>query len=138
MPAVFRVISIVGTVAMLWVGGHLVIENLAETFWHGPHDVVHAITHSIEAAGPVVVWIVETACSAVFGLILGLVVVGVVMLVRRVLPGGSKGHGAGGHGAAGAAGHGDGGNDTARQGDGGPDDGDGTSTGAGRGSSAGR
>ena len=28
MPAVFRVISIVGTVAMLWVGGHLVIANL--------------------------------------------------------------------------------------------------------------
>jgi predicted DNA repair protein MutK len=134
MPAVFRVISIVGTVAMLWVGGHLVIENLAETFWHGPHDVVHAITHSIEAAGPVVVWIVETACSAVFGLILGLVVVGVMMLVRRVLPGGSKGHGAGGGAvAAGAAGHDDGGNGTALHG-GGHDAG----SGAGRGSSAGR
>ncbi|MFM9735973.1 DUF808 family protein, partial [Streptomyces niveiscabiei] len=25
MPAVFRVISVVGTVAMLWVGGHLVV-----------------------------------------------------------------------------------------------------------------
>jgi predicted DNA repair protein MutK len=84
MPAVFRVISIVGTVAMLWVGGHLVIENLSETFWHGPHDVVHSITHAIEAAGPVVVWVVETALSAVFGLVLGMLVVGVVMGVRRL------------------------------------------------------
>lgn len=86
MPAVFRIISIVGTVAMLWVGGHLVIENLAETIWHGPHDVVHAVTHVIEAAGPVIVWIVDTAMSAVFGLALGLVVVGVVMGISRILP----------------------------------------------------
>jgi predicted DNA repair protein MutK len=86
MPAVFRVISVIGTVAMLWVGGHLVIENLAATIWHGPHDVVHAVTHSIEAAGAVVVWIVETAMSAVFGLVLGLIVVGIVTLIGRLLP----------------------------------------------------
>ena len=41
MPAVFRVISIVGTVAMLWVGGHLVIANVAEVGWHLPLDVLH-------------------------------------------------------------------------------------------------
>ncbi|KTT38926.1 ABC transporter, partial [Pseudomonas oryzihabitans] len=40
MPTVFRLISIVGTVAMLWVGGHLVIANLAETFWSGPDDLL--------------------------------------------------------------------------------------------------
>ena len=85
MPAVFRIISIVGTVAMLWVGGHLVVENLAETFWHGPYDVVHAVTHAVEAAGPVIVWILETAMSAVFGLALGLVIVGVVTLISRML-----------------------------------------------------
>jgi predicted DNA repair protein MutK len=84
MPAVFRVISIIGTVAMLWVGGHLVIENLAETFWHGPHDVVHAVTHAIEGAGPVVVWIADTAMSAIFGLALGLLIVGVVLGASRV------------------------------------------------------
>lgn len=90
MPTVFRVISIIGTVAMLWVGGHLVIENLSETFWHGPHDVVHAITHAIEVTGPVVIWIVETALSAVFGLVLGLIVVGIVTGVSRVRPGAKK------------------------------------------------
>jgi predicted DNA repair protein MutK len=85
MPAVFRVISVIGTVAMLWVGGHLVIDNLSETFWHGPHDVVHAVTHVIEAAGPVVVWIAETAMSAVFGLVLGLIIVGIVTAVSRLV-----------------------------------------------------
>ncbi|MBD8537172.1 DUF808 domain-containing protein [Plantibacter sp. CFBP 13570] len=84
MPAVFRVISVVGTVAMLWVGGHLVIANLAETFWHGPYDLLHVVTHAIEAAGPVVVWIADTAMSAVFGLVLGLIVVAVVTGISRL------------------------------------------------------
>ena len=84
MPAVFRVISVIGTVAMLWVGGHLVIANLAETFWHGPYDLVHAVTDTVEAAGPVVVWIVDTAISAMFGLALGLIIVGVILGVSRV------------------------------------------------------
>lgn len=90
MPAVFRVISVIGTVAMLWVGGHLVVANLAETLWHGPLDLVHAVTHLVEAAGPVVVWIVDTAISAVFGLILGLVIVAVVTVVGRVFRRGEK------------------------------------------------
>jgi len=85
MPAVFRFISIVGTVAMLWVGGHLVIANLAETFWHGPYDLLHTVTHAIESAGPVIVWIADTAMSAVFGIILGLIVVVIVTAVSRVL-----------------------------------------------------
>ncbi|WP_411557497.1 DUF808 domain-containing protein [Plantibacter sp. MPB07] len=84
MPAVFRVISVVGTVAMLWVGGHLVIANLAETFWHVPYDLLHVVTHAIEAAGPVVVWIADTAMSAVFGLVLGLIVVAIVTGISRL------------------------------------------------------
>ncbi|MCY7290055.1 MAG: DUF808 domain-containing protein [Cryobacterium sp.] len=78
MPAVFRAIGIIGTVAMLWVGGHLVIVNLADTVWHGPYDVLHAVTQAVESAGPVVVWVTDTAMSAVFGLILGLIVVAII------------------------------------------------------------
>ena len=85
MPGVFRVISVVGTVAMLWVGGHLVIANLYETFWHLPYDLLHVVTHAVEAAGPVVVWLADTAVSAVFGLVLGMVVVLVVMAVSRLI-----------------------------------------------------
>ncbi|PCN49581.1 ABC transporter [Curtobacterium sp. 'Ferrero'] len=84
MPAVFRVIGVVGTVAMLWVGGHLVVQNLGETIWHGPVDLLHAVEHVVEAAGPVVTWIVDTAISAVLGLVLGMVVVGIVLGVRRL------------------------------------------------------
>jgi hypothetical protein len=85
MPTVFRVIGIIGTVAMLWVGGHLVIANLADTFWHAPYDVLHAVTNAIESAGPIVVWVTDTAMSAVFGLILGLVIVAIILAVSRLL-----------------------------------------------------
>ena len=85
MPAVFKFISIVGTVAMLWVGGHLVVANLAETFWHGPYDLLHVVTHAVESAGPVVVWLADTAMSAVFGIILGLIVVAVVTSITRLV-----------------------------------------------------
>jgi predicted DNA repair protein MutK len=85
MPAVFRVISVIGTVAMLWVGGHLVIANLAETLWQGPYDLVYVVTSSIAAAGPIVVWVADTILSAVFGLMLGMIVVAIVLGVSRLV-----------------------------------------------------
>lgn len=85
MPAVFVVISVIGTVAMLWVGGHLVIANLAETFWHGPYDLLHLLTDAVDDGGPVVVWLVDTAASAVFGVALGLVITGIVVTVSGLI-----------------------------------------------------
>ncbi len=85
MPTVFRVISVIGTVAMLWVGGHLVIANLAETFWEGPYNLLHAATHAIESLGPVAVWIVDTTLSGLFGLVVGLIIAGIVFAVMRVV-----------------------------------------------------
>lgn len=84
MPAVFRVISIIGTVAMLWVGGHLVIVNLGEVGFHPLADMLHAVEHAIAAAGPVIVWIVDTIISAIVGLVIGLIVVGVVLGIGKL------------------------------------------------------
>lgn len=83
MPAVFRVISIVGTVAMLWVGGHLVLANLGEVGWHAPVEFLHAVEHALEPLGPVVVWIGDTAVSAVAGLAVGLVIVGIALVIGK-------------------------------------------------------
>lgn len=83
MPTVFRVISIVGTVAMLWVGGHLVLQNLGEVGWHAPIDVLHTVEHALEPAGAVIVWLADTAISAVGGLAWGLVIVGAVLLIGK-------------------------------------------------------
>ncbi|MEV7621256.1 DUF808 domain-containing protein [Microbacterium sp. NPDC089321] len=85
MPAVFRVISVVGTVAMLWVGGHLVVVNLGEVGWHAPADLLHGVDELLASLGGFVVWLGNTAMSAVAGMLVGLVVVGVVLLIGRLM-----------------------------------------------------
>lgn len=88
MPHVFGVIGVVGTVAMLWVGGHLVIENLAEVGVPIFHHLLESAEHAVSAGGGFVSWLVETALSGIFGVVLGSVtawiVVGASALVRRV------------------------------------------------------
>jgi predicted DNA repair protein MutK len=84
MPAVFRGISILGTVAMLWVGGHLVLANLGEVGLTFFTDVIHSVEHLLEPLGGFVVWVGDTILSAIAGLILGLVIVGVVLLIGKI------------------------------------------------------
>lgn len=84
MPAVFRVISVIGTIAMLWVGGYLVTVNLGEVGVPFLADLLHGVEGMMEPAGPVVVWISGTAISAVVGIAVGLIVVGVVLGIGRL------------------------------------------------------
>ncbi|WP_448721509.1 DUF808 domain-containing protein [Microbacterium natoriense] len=85
MPAVFRFISILGTVAMLWVGGHLLLVNLGEVGVHFGADILHGIEHALEPAGAVIVWIGDTLFSAIAGLAAGLIIVGIVLGIGRML-----------------------------------------------------
>lgn len=84
MPHVLRVITVIGTVAMLWVGGHIVLMELSALGLPWAYDLQHQIVHAVEAAGGLVAWLVETLTSAVWGLIWGSVALGVVLLVNRL------------------------------------------------------
>nr|VDG62926.1 Inner membrane protein yedI [Streptococcus thermophilus] len=84
MPYVLQAIGIVGTVAMLWVGGHLIIRGFDEVFgWHWPHDILARGADAVGGGFPG--WLVDTAGSLVMGLIVGFAVVAVVTLVRKAL-----------------------------------------------------
>lgn len=79
MPHVLRVITVVGTVAMLWVGGHIVLVELDLLGLHAPYELLHHLTAPVaEAAGAFVGWVAETLGSAIVGLLWGTVVLGVV------------------------------------------------------------
>lgn len=83
MPGVFHGLSVVGVVAMLWVGGHILLANLSEAGLPQPYEAVHAVTHAI--GGPAFVsWLVDSALSAVFGLAWGAVVLAAAGLLRRL------------------------------------------------------
>lgn len=84
MPHVLTAITVIGTVAMLWVGGHIVLVELAALGVPWPYDVQHGIVHAVEVAGGFVAWLVETLTSALWGLIWGSLALGVVLVVNRL------------------------------------------------------
>ncbi|MHA7286083.1 DUF808 domain-containing protein [Arthrobacter sp. MDT3-44] len=108
MPAVLTVITLVGTVAMLWVGGHIMLQGAYDLGWHAPYDLVHVLEHpfaGIPVAGGFLAWLVNTLCSAVLGLAWGLLVLAVVHPLMTALPFGKKGGHEEGDLRAAAAGH---------------------------------
>lgn len=85
MPKVLAVLSVVGTAAMIWVGGHILLVGADELGWHGPYDLVHALeepVHDLAGVGGMLAWIVNTAASALVGLVVGFVIVAVVSRVH--------------------------------------------------------
>ncbi len=82
MPKLLSALSTIGIVAMLWVGGHILLVGVDELGWHTLYDWVH---HAEEAVGGGAIgWIVNTLASAVIGLVVGALVVVVVTLVTRL------------------------------------------------------
>ncbi|CAN7147043.1 DUF808 domain-containing protein [Mycolicibacterium frederiksbergense] len=90
MPKVLGALSIIGTVAMLWVGGHILLAQSYEAGLRPPYDLVHDaehwVSHAIGVAEGGVAWLVNTGISAVVGLVIG----AVVAVVVHVLPFGKK------------------------------------------------
>ncbi|HMM94287.1 DUF808 domain-containing protein [Phycicoccus sp.] len=87
MPKVLSFLSTLGIVAMLWVGGHILLVGTDELGWHGPYSLVHhaevAVHDATGVLGGVLGWLTNTLGSAVAGALVGAVVVAVVLLVQR-------------------------------------------------------
>ena len=87
MPTVLKVIATIGTAAMLWVGGNIVLHGVHDLGWHAPYEAVHALAEDAARAtggGGLVAWAVTAAVDGVLGLLLGLALIPVVG--RVVMP----------------------------------------------------
>lgn len=82
MPKVMTLISWIGMVAMLWVGGHILLDGSHKLGLAQPYGLVHDLVHAVHGAGGAVEWIVGTLCSAVVGLLIGAAIVAVVSTIR--------------------------------------------------------
>ncbi|MHB2252927.1 DUF808 domain-containing protein [Corynebacterium aurimucosum] len=80
MPIVLNVIGIIGTAAMLWVGGHIVVKGLSEFGAEQPYGFIHHVTESINNGA--LAWLADTGLSMLCGFILGAVIVSIVMAVK--------------------------------------------------------
>lgn len=84
MPKLLTGLSVVGTAAMLWVGGHILIVGADELGWTGPYHLVHELeklVQDVSGIGGVLSWLVNTAASALVGLVVGSLIVGIVMIL---------------------------------------------------------
>ncbi|MET0930285.1 MAG: DUF808 domain-containing protein [Aeromicrobium sp.] len=79
MPIFLRVLSSVGIVAMLWVGGHILLVGVDDLGWHWPYEHVHHWEK--EAGGGALGWVINTACSAVIGAVVGAIVVAIMHVI---------------------------------------------------------
>ncbi len=81
MPRLLTGLSIVGTAAMLWVGGHILLVGTDELGWHLPYDLVHdleELVHDTGALSGFLEWLMNTGASALIGIVVGAIVVQIV------------------------------------------------------------
>lgn len=90
MPKLLAWLSVLGTAAMLWVGGHILLVGFDELGWTTPYHLVHDLEHAVEGVpgiGAVLAWLVNTAASAVVGFVVGAIIATVVArLPKRKRP----------------------------------------------------
>ncbi len=93
MPHFLNVLSAVGTAAMLWVGGGIIIHGFAGYGFAGAEHLIHdaavAGGRAIAAVGGLVEWLVTAACAALLGLVVGGVAIvamhyGITPILKRL------------------------------------------------------
>ncbi|MFZ4807988.1 MAG: DUF808 domain-containing protein [Hyphomicrobiaceae bacterium] len=91
VPPLLAGLSVVGTVAMLWVGGGIVLHGLEVLGLPAPAHAAHAIAHGVATAvaplvpalAPLVEWATGATIAALLGIILG---AATAVAVGRVMP----------------------------------------------------
>jgi len=88
MPVIMHWLSIIGTAAMIWVGGGIFVHGLESFGIHEPAGAIHYIAeaagHSAPVAGGIVAWLTTAAGSGIVGLILGATIVPLVHLAGKL------------------------------------------------------
>ena len=85
MPGFMKVLTIVGTAAMTWVGGQIIIHGLHELGQHQPYEWIHDQAQAAAAALPqmpgLAAWATTAFFDGIIGLALGLILIPVVKYV---------------------------------------------------------
>ena len=97
MPTFLSALGTIGTAAMIWVGGAIIVHGFAEFGLRGPEDIIHsaavAAGHALPAVGGFVEWLAGAAGSGLVGLVIGAALIPVIgfvvaplwTMLRRVL-----------------------------------------------------
>ena len=93
MPWLLKALSFIGTIAMLWVGGGIIVHGTHELGFDLLYDIAHGAEYAVKAAvdglSGLLGWLTYAAISAIIGLLLGLVI---AMLLHKVILRGKGAH----------------------------------------------
>ncbi|GAA4711001.1 DUF808 domain-containing protein [Sphingomonas lutea] len=83
VPKLLAALSVIGTAAMLWVGGGIILHGLEELHLLEivPHTIHHwseVAGHAVGPIGPIVEWLAYALGSAVAGIVVGGIIVAIV------------------------------------------------------------
>lgn len=96
MPPFLEVLSFIGMIAMLWVGGGILVHGLAEFGVTAPEHIIHGISEAIRdavpAGGDVLAWLASAAGSAIVALVAGAVTALLVAAVKAPFRKGTAKH----------------------------------------------
>ncbi len=84
MPSLLAALATIGTAAMLWVGGQIVLHGLHEYHIGGIAEALESLAHSVAGGLPLEglwTWLIKATGDGIFGLLLGSVIVGVLHFV---------------------------------------------------------
>ena len=84
MPAVLKGLTIIGTAAMLWVGGSILVHGAEEMGVAAPAHVIHAVAVALGGGSGLLEWVVTALLDAALGLAVGLALVPVVARAGRL------------------------------------------------------
>lgn len=101
MPVLLKLLTVVGTAAMLWVGGSIVLHGFHAFHISEPGHTIGALAEAAGAAVPqaagAVAWVATAALDGVFGLVLGLLLIPLATRVVGPLWAMLRGRDGGGH-----------------------------------------
>lgn len=80
MPVLLQTLSLVGTAAMLWVGGGILVHGLAEFGFAAPEHVIHDLAVGVGRGVGAIEWAITALGGALVGVAAGAVVVGLLHL----------------------------------------------------------
>ena len=86
MPILMAVLSVVGTAAMLWVGGGLIVHGLHEFHWDIIPGTIHHVAQGIAHTAPVMKGAIEWVVNAAGGALVGLVIGGLIVATLHMMP----------------------------------------------------
>lgn len=85
MPKLLKLLTIVGTAAMLWVGGSIIIHGLDVLGLPWLYDEIHHIAVAVSPGSGFGEWLVTAIFDGIFGLVLGMLLIPVVTRVLAPL-----------------------------------------------------